>query len=123
MAGAAQNETQRSECLKKVQSHLPTSSTNEDLVKLQIVGSSVFDSEKSHVMKLIAQAEQSRGHFKRIDDGMRPSGLQNNFKLFWFEQDQELPDQTTVFSEGDNHSREGTEHSSNEKDTGSQRPL
>ena len=46
-------DTQKEKCLTKVQDHLPTSSTNENLIKLSLVGTNVFQSEKAHALRLI----------------------------------------------------------------------
>ena len=55
MSNGVLEESQKDKCLTKVQDHLPTSSTNENLVKLSVVGTNVFESEKAHALQLIEQ--------------------------------------------------------------------
>ena len=43
----------REDTLQKLYEHLPTSSTNDDLERLQVVGTSVYESEKAHVKSLM----------------------------------------------------------------------
>ena len=55
--GMVLTKKQKERCLRKVQHHLPTSSSNKDLCQLSVVGTNVFMSEKAHAMKLIEQVE------------------------------------------------------------------
>ena len=40
----------------------------------------MFESEKSHALKLISQVDQARGHFKKFDKSPQ------NIRLFWYKQ-------------------------------------
>ena len=68
MSNGILQDSQKEKCLIKVQDHLPTSSTNENLIKLSVVGTNVFESEKAYALQLIQQNEISRGgHFKKFE--------------------------------------------------------
>ena len=47
------SEKQQDSCLDKLYEHLPCPSTNEDLAKLSVVGTNVFNSEKDCALRLI----------------------------------------------------------------------
>ena len=59
--GTDKRTSSKDDCLKKLKDHIPTSSTNNELIKLSVVGTSVFDSEKAHAIKLIKQANKNEG--------------------------------------------------------------
>ena len=67
MSNGILSESQKEKCIQKVKDHLPTSSSNDTLTKLSVVGTNVFESEKSHALKLNSQVDQARGHFKKYD--------------------------------------------------------
>ena len=50
------NASSQADTLRKLQDHLPTSSCNEDLLQLQVVGTNVFESEKACALRLIERA-------------------------------------------------------------------
>ena len=52
-----QDGNSRDECLRKLYSHLPSSSCNEDLMQLQVTGTSVYESEKAHALDLLNKAK------------------------------------------------------------------
>ena len=59
MANGALSPGSKDGCLKKLQDHFPTSSTNDDLIRLSVVGTNVFESERAHAIKLVKQSKGS----------------------------------------------------------------
>ena len=51
--------------LQKLYDHLPSCATNDELEKLQIVGNSVFESEKAHVRRLISDQQLKESGMKQ----------------------------------------------------------
>ena len=106
MSNGILNEFQKEKCIKKLLEHLPTSSTNETLAKLSVIGTNVFESEKSHALRLISQVDQARGHFKKSDKNPQ------NIRLFWYKQslEESNEDAQSGKNEGSGDKADGETH-------------
>ena len=69
---SSEKKCSKDESLQKLHSHIPSASTNEELIQLQVIGTSVFDAEKAYAQDLVTEAK-----------------LQSDFKLMWHKQDKE----------------------------------
>lgn len=68
-----------SRSLAKLQEHVPSLATNEDLMSLQVVGTSVFESEKEHALGLIdIQASKKKNRSNYLNN------MVGSYRLVWF---------------------------------------